>query len=118
MNYYERIQNSLIFIEANLDNDLTIEACAHEAFMSVSNYYRMFLSVVGYNVKEYIRRRRLALAYEDIQSSKGITVTDVAFRYMYNSTDSFSRAFKKEFGVLPSYVKNTWYYVKKKCKLK
>lgn len=107
MNYYERIQNSLIYIEANLDNDLTIEACAHEAFMSVSNYYRMFLSVVGYNVKEYIRRRRLALAYEDIQSSKGITVTDVAFRYMYNSTDSFSRAFKKEFGVLPSYVKNT-----------
>ena len=44
-------ENSLIYIEANLDNNLTIEACAHEAFMSVSGYYRMFLSIVGYNVK-------------------------------------------------------------------
>ena len=106
MNYYERIQHSIIYIEANLDNELTLEACAQEAFMSVSNYYRMFLSIVGYNVKEYIRRRRLTLAYEDLYSD-GASITEIAFRYMYNSTDSFTRAFKKEFGILPSQVKQS-----------
>ena len=107
MNYYERIQNSLSYIEANLDNQLRIEDCAHEAFMSVSGYYRMFLSIVGYNVKEYIRRRRLSLAYDEIRNLEGVSVTDMAFKYMYNSTDSFSRAFKKQFGILPSQVKKS-----------
>jgi len=107
MNYYERIQNSLNYIEANLDNEMTIEDCASEAFMSVSGYYRMFLSIVGYSVKEYIRLRRLSLAYADLQAVKPASVTEVAFKYMYNSNDSFSRAFKKQFGILPSHVKKS-----------
>ena len=62
MNYYERIQNSIDFIEDNLAEEITVEQCAKQAYMSVSGYYRMFLSVVGYTVKEYIRMRRLTVA--------------------------------------------------------
>ena len=58
MNYYERIQNSIDFIEDNLAEEITVEQCAKQAYMSVSGYYRMFLSVVGYTVKEYIRMRQ------------------------------------------------------------
>ena len=68
MNYYERIQNSIDFIEDNLAEEITVEQCAKQAYMSVSGYYRMFLSVVGYNVKEYIRMRRLTAAYEELIS--------------------------------------------------
>lgn len=103
MNYYERIQKSIDFIEANLNDEITIEMCAKEAFMSISGYYRMFLSIVGYNVKEYIRLRRLTLAFSDIQKTQE-SVMAVAVKYLYNSADSFSRAFKKQFGVLPSQV--------------
>ena len=103
MNYYERMQKSIDFIEDNLSEDITVEQCAREAFMSVSGYYRMFLSVVGYNIKEYIRMRRLSLACEELE--QGQAVMTVATKYGYNSVDSFTRAFKSQFGILPSKVK-------------
>lgn len=105
MNYYERIQKSIDFIEDNLTEEIIIEQCARKAYMSVSGYYRIFMSVVGYNIKEYIRLRRLTLAYEDLVKKKQ-SVTDVATKYAYNSTDSFSRAFKNQFGIVPSKVKS------------
>lgn len=105
MNYYERIQNSLSYIEENLCNEITVENCAKEAYMSVSGYYRMFLSIVGHNVKEYIRERRLTLALSELKEPSGETVLSLAVKYYYNSADSFTRAFKKQFGVLPSRVR-------------
>lgn len=104
MNYYQRIQKSLDFIEDHLDQPLTIELCAKEAYLSVSGFYRLFQSVVGYNVKEYIRRRRLTAAYYDLLTSN-LGVLDTAIKYDYTSADSFTRAFKKQFGHLPSKVK-------------
>lgn len=92
------------YIETHLDEPLSIEECAKQALMSVSGYYRMFLSIVGYNVKEYIRLRRLSLACDEIKQLD-CSVTEIAFKYMYNSTDSFTRAFKKQFGMLPSEIK-------------
>lgn len=79
--------------------------CAKEAYISVSGFYRMFLSLVGYNVKEYIRMRRLTVAYYDLlQTDAGVLA--IAIKYTYNSADSFTRAFKKQFGLLPSKVKS------------
>ncbi len=104
MNYYERIQQSIDFIEDNLTEEITVEQCAKQAYMSVSGYYRMFLSVVGYNIKEYIRMRRLTMAYEELMA--GQSVTDVSVKCGYNSTDSFTRAFKSQFGMVPSKVKD------------
>lgn len=104
MNYYERIQQSIDFIEDNLAEEITVEQCAKQAYMSVSGFYRMFLSVVGYNIKEYIRMRRLTAAYEELLS--GQSVTDMAVKYGYNSADSFTRAFKSQFGTVPSKVKD------------
>ncbi|MDO4514775.1 MAG: helix-turn-helix domain-containing protein [Lachnospiraceae bacterium] len=104
MNYYERIQRSIDYIEEGLCEDLSPEMCAEQAFMSVSGYYRMFFSVAGMTVKEYIRGRRLTCAYKDLRNTHN--VTDVAFRYGFSSTDGFSRSFQKQFGILPSKVKS------------
>lgn len=104
MNYYQQIQRSIDFIETHLTDEINVEACAREAMMSVSGYYRMFLSMVGYSVKEYIRLRRLTQAWKEL-SQGGLTVMAAAVRYGYTSADSFARAFKKSFGLLPSRVK-------------
>lgn len=103
MTYYERIQRSIDYMEEHLEEELTIEACAQAAFMSVSGYYRMFLSIVGYSVKDYIRRRRLTLALEELR--QGESVIEAAVKYQYNSADSFTRAFKNQFGILPSKIR-------------
>lgn len=54
MNYYERIQQSIDYIELHLADELSVDEAAKQAYMSVSNYYRMFYSITGYTVKEYI----------------------------------------------------------------
>lgn len=107
MNYYERIGRSIVFIENNLEEDFSIEQAAQEAFMSLSNFYRMFMSIAGFTVKEYIRRRRLAKAYEDLQAHKELRVLDAAVKYGYTSADAFTRSFREEFDMNPSEMKKT-----------
>jgi AraC-like DNA-binding protein/DNA gyrase inhibitor GyrI len=101
MNYYERVQKSIDYIEANLDNKIIISKAAQAAFMSVSNFYRMFFSLTGYTVKNYIRCRRISLA-APILIEGTRTILDLAVTYDYESRDSFSRAFKRTTGFLPS----------------
>lgn len=101
MNYYERIQKSVDYIENNLENDIDLNTAAQEAFMSLSNFYRMFFAIVGYSVKEYIRLRRISLAASEMQDSD-VCMIDMAVKYGFESGDSFSRAFKRITGFLPS----------------
>lgn len=116
MNYYERIQSSIDFIEAHLSEDFTVEDAAKEAYMSVATFYRLFLSIVGFTAKEYVRLRRLSLAAEELITQKDgnvQTVTEVAYKYGYSNSDSFTRAFKKEIGENPSVFKDENYEGKK-----
>jgi len=55
MNYYERIQKSIDYIESNLEDRIDLNRAAQEAYMSQSSFYRLFFALVGYSVKEYIR---------------------------------------------------------------
>ncbi|BCJ94104.1 AraC family transcriptional regulator [Anaerocolumna cellulosilytica] len=106
MNYYERVQKSIDYIEANLENKISISRAAQTAFMSVSNFYRMFFSLTGYTVKNYIRCRRISLA-APILIEGSMTILSLALTYDYESGDSFSRAFKRTTGLLPSDYKTT-----------
>ncbi|GKX68860.1 effector binding domain-containing protein [Inconstantimicrobium mannanitabidum] len=106
MNYYERIQKAINYIEENLEEKITIKEVAREAFMSESNFYRMFLAMVGYSVKEYIRLRRIDEATHDLRCEE-MRVIDVAVKYAYDSVDAFSRAFKSATGFLPSSFHNS-----------
>ena len=101
MNYYERIQKSIDYIESNIENKIDLNQAAREAFMSQSNYYRIFFALVGFTVKEYIRLRRISLAASELRNSD-IRVMDIAVKYDFESQDSFSRAFKRITRFLPS----------------
>ena len=101
MNYYERIQQSIDYIEINLENDIDLCKVASSAYMSISNYYRMFFALTGYTVKDYVRRRRISLAASDLVSGKG-NILDIAVKYTFDNSDTFSRAFKRVIGCNPS----------------
>lgn len=101
MNYYEQIQKSIDYIEGNLEEPINITMAANEAYMSQSNYYRMFFAMVGYSVKEYIRMRRISNAATQLRNSEA-SIIDIAVKYDFDSRDSFSRAFRKITRFLPS----------------
>ncbi len=101
MNYHNRIQKSIDFIEENLDCDITLVQIANKAFCSLYHFHRIFQAMVGESVKEYIRKRRLTKAASDLIES-GDKIIDIALKYQYKTHESFSRAFCEAFGVTPS----------------
>lgn len=92
VNYYERIQKAIDFLEDNLENEIRAEEAAKEAYMSVSEFYRLFFAITGFQAKEYLIMRRMSLAAYDI--CQGMKVLD-AVKYAYTSADAFSRILKK-----------------------
>lgn len=97
---YEQIQKTINFIEDNLSNRLRSEDVAGEANMSVRSFYNYFWAISGYNFKQYVIKRRLAESLTLLKSDL-LQVVDVAFESGYESHESFTRAFKNEFGVTP-----------------
>lgn len=103
-NWTEGIQNAVSYIEENLTEELRIEDIAARAYVSAFHFQRIFSVLCGHTVGEYIRNRRLSLAAEEL-SSGDARVIDVAYKYGYESPDSFSRAFTRFHGISPSAAK-------------
>jgi AraC family transcriptional regulator len=97
----EDIQKALVYIEANLTENLEVRQIAKQAHLSPFYFQRIFAALCGISVGEYIRSRRLALAGEELAGSAS-KVIDVAAKYGYESPDSFSRAFQRFHGISPS----------------
>ena len=106
MNYYERVQNSIDYIEENLKSELSLETVASKAYMSLANFYRLFYAFTGHSVKDYIRRRRLNSACLELLDNN-TKIIDISFEYQFDSPESFSRAFKREFGMSPTDFRKT-----------
>lgn len=88
------------FIEKHLTDDLTLEQISKYAGISDYHLRTVFYYLSGLTLAEYIKNRKLSEANKDLLN--GEKVTDVAFKYGYQSVDGFSRAFKKWSGFLPS----------------
>lgn len=101
MEWLERMNRVLDYIEDHLEEKMDYKKIAQIACCSEYHFSRMFSSIIGISLSEYIRRRRLTLAAFEIQKSNHL-ITDIAMKYGYDSVDSFTRAFKKTHGLTPT----------------
>lgn len=72
MDQLKRLQESIGYIENNLDNAIEIDELARIAAMSKFHYQRMFHILVNIPVGEYIRHRRLTRAAFHVEIAGGI----------------------------------------------
>ncbi len=93
----------LDYIEAHLEEKLTNGQLADIAGYSEYHFLQLFKAHTGETVMEYVCRRRLFRAIDEILA--GGRIIDVAFRYGFESHSAFSRAFKREFGLSPSLLR-------------
>lgn len=93
------------YIEDHLTDDLSLEKISEYAGVSNYHFRKIFFYISGLTLSEYIKNRKLSEANKDLLN--GEKVTDVAFKYGYESIDGFTRAFKKWSGFLPSDVIKT-----------
>ena len=97
----EKIEEFLCSIP---DDFPSIQKLARMAMMSSTKLKARFKEVYGMKLYEFYNHNRLTKARQWIESGVA-TVQDVAYRVGFTNSSNFSKAFKKEFGVLPSQLK-------------
>lgn len=96
---------ALGLIETKLTEPIDVAELARVAMTSEYHFRRMFVTLTGMPISEYIRNRRLTKATADLLD--GASVLDTAIAYGYGSADAFSRAFKAFHGITPSQARAT-----------
>ena len=104
MDWIEKMNDAITYIETHLTSEIKTETIAHRANMSLYHFQRMFAVMSGVSLAEYIRRRRMTLAVADLKA--GGKIIDVALKYHYHSPTAFNRAFQSVHMVAPSLVKH------------
>lgn len=101
----DKLQRLIDHIEAHLTEELRVSELARSLGTTEYHLRRMFSSLVGMPVSEYIRRRRMTAAASDLLA--GMPVLDTAVRYGYGSSEAFGRAFRSVHGASPAQIRRT-----------
>lgn len=101
MEHYEVIEESLLYIEDNLQQPLSVESISNAFNMSKYYFHRLFSAIMGCSLNQYILSRRLNAAVQSIQNDR-LSLTEIALLFNFGTPSSFSRAFKSQYGIAPS----------------
>ena len=99
------IQQAICYMEEHIYENINYVDVAKSVHMSTYNFHRTFSFIAGMTANEYIRNRRLTLAAQELQTTD-ISVVDVAYKYGYDSPESFSKAFSRFHGSTPRQAKH------------
>lgn len=102
VNYRQRLQKVVAFIEANTDSELDIETLSKVAHLSRYHFHRQFSACYGISPYGLIRHLRLKKAAYQLAFRIQLKVTDIAFQAGFENAESFSRAFRQFTGQSPT----------------
>lgn len=103
--YIARVNTALDYIELHLATPMTLEELAEVAHFSKFHFHRIFQSVVGESLFNYILRIRLEKAASLLQTQSNKSVSEIALQCGFSDLSIFSRNFKKHFNLAPSSYK-------------
>lgn len=100
MNIYVRMINDAVdYIEGHLREPISLQTVADHLHMSAFHFNRIFHTVTGQTLKQYILGRKLSATLDAL--ADGGKVIDIALEYGFTYPEVYSRAFKKQFGLPP-----------------
>lgn len=98
----ELITKALNYIKSeNKKSDITIDDVATHAGFSTNYFNRIFFAHTGFNIMEYVRFSRLKKAAHLLRGTNN-DILNIALDCGYEAHESFSRAFKNQYGISPS----------------
>lgn len=97
--YLRSAYRVVFYIEQNYASELTLEELSSVAGFSKYHFHRIFKSVIGESLGDFIRRARLAKTSMKFKTDERIT--KIAMESGYETSASFAKAFKKHFGITP-----------------
>ena len=108
-NNAEVLINALDYIEDNIAGEIMLQELADYCYVSVSSLQKTFKYVFHVSVKEYILRRRFSCAAKDMLQSDD-SILDIALKFGYSNAESFTRGFRKIWGITPSEYRKTRHF--------
>jgi AraC-like DNA-binding protein/predicted transcriptional regulator YdeE len=104
VNYLAQIQRGIDYIEANLSFDVQTGQVARHAGLSHWHFQRIFKALTNETLKTYIRSRRFSMSLEKLAHGTE-RILEIALEAGFESQESFTRAFKRAFGVTPAHYR-------------
>jgi len=104
MEWTEILRRTVDYLEDRLLEKDVAEKAAQTVYLSPLYLQRGFKLVTGYSMGEYVRNRRLYLAGLEAIAGRE-KVIDLAYRYGYDTPESFSKAFSRFHGVSPAQLR-------------
>lgn len=95
----------LTFMNYNFMYNLPLELFARQSGRSLSSFNREFRKVFKETPRRWLMKKRLRFAFDQITA--GFRPSDVYIQSGFEDLGHFSKAFKKEFGIVPSLVKRS-----------
>lgn len=80
----DRLNQAMEHIEGHLDRQVDVSALARITVTSEYHFRRLFSSLAGMPLSEYVRRRRLTVAAAEVLAGEP-TLLEIAIRYGYTS---------------------------------
>lgn len=104
LDYIEGLNQSIDYVEEHLQEEIDFEKIAKIAGMSKSSYQHFFLAITNMTMNDYIRKRRLQSAVDELVNTKE-KVLDIAIKYGYQSAASFTRALRSITDYTPTQIR-------------
>jgi len=102
----ERINRTLSYIDDHLGDPLDLDALAGIACFSRFHFHRVFSQVAGVPPQEYVKRRRLEMAFHFLSNDSTVGVTDIAALLGFSSPSNFARSFRERYGFAPGRLRD------------
>lgn len=99
--YLPRINRVIDYVSENPGGDLSLETLAKIAYFSPFHFHRVFKSVLGETLHQFVNRIRLERAADLLRADHDLRVLDAAIACGYESGEGFARAFKRRYGISP-----------------
>ena len=104
MEWLTSIRTAIDYMEEHLTDNISAQDVADRVYLSPFFLQKGFSLMTGYGIGEYIRNRRLYRAALNLRETD-YKVIDIAFRYGYETPESFTKAFSRFHGATPSQVR-------------
>jgi AraC-like DNA-binding protein len=103
--HQQKINQILDYISANLHKSLQLDVMANHINVSQRQLLRIMHSGLNEPLSAYVARQRVERAVMYMQT-EGMSLTKLAEMVGYDNPQSFSKAFKKQFGISPKIYMN------------
>lgn len=105
--YVERVNLAIDYVVSHFEQPLRLAEVSRAAMLSPFHFHRIFQTLVGVTLSEFVKRLRLEralnlMAFPPGSRSRRDTLTTIGLKCGFSSSSDFSRCFKQRFGVAPS----------------